>query len=438
VPAGTEPPYKTTLNNFAPRVGVAYQVRQSPRFETVVRGGFGVFYDLNSETYADGLAGIENVANFSALPFPVAPSFLPVPPLPPPNTPPFQSVNAFDPNLQLPYTLQWNASIEQALGGKQSLSVSYVAAAGYRLLRTDQLFNLSPTIQNVEVLRNASSSNYQSLQLQFNRRLSHGLQALASYTYSHSIDDASGGEELLSSSLTGASFPNPSIDRGNSDFDLRHAFRGAFTYTIPAWNATVLSRAILGGWSVDPIGIIQTGLPVDLIGGEYFPPDAYELILRPNVVPDQPFYLYGAQCASLFQASGALAPGQPCPGGRAFNPAAFTPVPQDANGNPILPPGTINGNLNRNVLRGFGLWQIDFAIHRQFNLTERVNLQFRSEFFNVFNHPNFSGVNNFVGQGTFGLAQSTVATSYGNSGALNSLYAPGGPRSIQFALKLAF
>jgi hypothetical protein len=119
------------------------------------------------------------------------------------------------------------------------------------------------------------------------------------------------------------------------------------------------------------------------------------------------------------------------PGGKQFNPIAFTPVPTDSNRIPTQQQGT----LGRNVMRGLGTWQMDFALHRQFNLTERINLQFRSEFFNVFNHPNFGGVDNFLGDGTFGQATSTLNSAYGG---LNSLYQIGGPRSIQLALKLAF
>jgi len=115
-----------------------------------------------------------------------------------------------------------------------------------------------------------------------------------------------------------------------------------------------------------------------------------------------------------------------------LNPIAFTSVPTDANGNPAQ----VQGTFGRNVLRGFGAWQIDFSVHRQFNITERVNLQLRSEFFNVFNHPNFSAIDNVVGDGLFGQATATLNQSYGAS--LNQLYQIGGPRSIQLALKLRF
>ena len=448
--------YKTTYNNFAPRVGLAYQVRQSPGRETVVRAGFGVFYDLNSETTALGFGNSDpfqaNSLPFASLAFPLANNVFPPLHVPVPLAPPFTSVQQIfgvNPNLKLPYTLQWNVSIEQAFGQNQSVTASYVASTGYSLLRTDllALAGINPNFPNlgpVGVVRNSSSSNYQSLQVQFNRTLSHGLQALASYTYSHCIDNASDGQaDLFSTSLSGTGFLNPNIDRGNCDFDLRHAFRGGFTYNTPTWSANSFSRALLSGWSIDAIGIGQSGLPVNLIGGSYFLPSNFLFLrLRPDIVSGIPLYLFGAQCTA---ANSGIA----CPGGRAINftPGAvaggcpgglqstgpFCPVPTDASGNPTQ----VQGTLGRNVLRDFGNWQIDFAIHRQFNFTERVNLQFRAELFNVFNHPNFSNIDNNVGDGpgAFGLSQSTLNSALGG---LNRLYQIGGPRSIQLALKLSF
>jgi hypothetical protein len=416
------PVYKTTYDNFAPRLGAAYQLGQTSGRETVVRAGLGVFYDLNSATIAAGYANgaFGNFSSVADLSFPVGPGELTIPPLPRQIIPPFFFVSGIDPNLQLPYTLEWNVALEQALGRDQTVTASYVASAGYRLLQQAVLVNVNPTFENVEALRNASSSNYESLQLQFNRRLSHGLQALASYTYGHSIDNASDEQSIVSSTSSGSGFPNPDLNRGNSNFDVRHTFRGAAIYSIPTWKANLVSRAILGGWSIDTIGLAQSGLPVDLVAG--FALNGWATV-RPDIVPGQPFYVANSAA----------------PGGLQFNPAAFSGLVGDG----LTPPGTIpvdvngfatrQGTLGRNVLRGLGAWQIDFAIHRQFNFTERVNLQFRSEFFNLFNHPNFGGIDNFLGDGTFGQAVNTLNNYYGG---LNSLYQIGGPRSIQFALKL--
>jgi hypothetical protein len=294
------PVFSTTYANFAPRIGLAYQLRQASGHETVLRGGFGIFYDLNSEGFStmfDNEPFFNFSATFSNLAFPVADGKIPLPPLPGPITFPLSPIAAIDPHLKLPYTMQWNVSIEQGLGQSQSLTASYVASAGRRLLRTDTLeIQSSPEFLFINAMRNASSSSYQSLQLQFQRRLSHGLQALAAYTYSHSIDNASDGETALYPSV--ARFPNPNLDRGSSDFDLRHAFRAAVMYNVPEWKGNHLSRAVFGGWSVDAIGLAQSGPPEDLLGGFYFPSNCTCYFqLRPNVVPGQPYYLDGAQCA---------------------------------------------------------------------------------------------------------------------------------------------
>jgi len=135
---------------------------------------------------------------------------------------------------------------------------------------------------------------------------------------------------------------------------------------------------------------------------------------RPNVVPGQPFELFGSQY----------------PGGKIFNKAAFTPAPAGQQ-----------GDFGRNVLRGFGATQADVAFQRQFSFTEQLNLRFRAEFFNIFNHPNFGPPNNSLTSPLFGYSTETLASSLGSGGAnggFNPLYQIGGPRSIQLALKLVF
>ena len=135
---------------------------------------------------------------------------------------------------------------------------------------------------------------------------------------------------------------------------------------------------------------------------------------RPNVNPSIPPELYGSQY----------------PGGKIFNQAAFTPAPAGQQ-----------GDFGRNVLRGFAATQADIAFQRQFHFTERVQLRFRGEFFNIFNHPNFGFPNNNLTSPLFGLSTQTLASSLGSGGAnggLNPLYQIGGPRSIQLALKLQF
>jgi hypothetical protein len=122
--------------------------------------------------------------------------------------------------------------------------------------------------------------------------------------------------------------------------------------------------------------------------------------------------------------------GSQYPGGKIFNKAAFTAAPAGQQ-----------GNFGRNVLRGFGAFQTDFAVQRQFRLTERLGLRFRSEFFNIFNHPNFGPPSNDLTSPLFGRSTQTLASSLGSggpNGGFNPLYQIGGPRSIQLALKLVF
>ncbi len=106
-------------------------------------------------------------------------------------SPPYQYLTGFDPNLKTPYSIHWNVSVEQGLGAAQSLSVSYVAAAGRNLYRREYLGSPTPDFTDLRIIRNQDRSDYESLQLQFKRRLSRGIQAISSYTWSHSIDTSS-------------------------------------------------------------------------------------------------------------------------------------------------------------------------------------------------------------------------------------------------------
>jgi hypothetical protein len=117
-----------------------------------------------------------------------------------------------------------------------------------------------------------------------------------------------------------------------------------------------------------------------------------------------------------------------------------SPSPQTSTAQPLLPSGQ-QGDLGRNVLRAFGASQADIAFQRQFRFTEKMQLRFRGEFFNIFNHPNFGPPDNNITDALFGYSTATLASSLGSGGAnggLNPLYQIGGPRSIQLALKLQF
>ena len=442
-PGGTSP-FRTTFGNVAPRIGLAYQLTKNQNWETVLRGGFGVFYDLASSETGGLINALPPFGQFNIIvgaTFPLSPTDSAPPVIPSTGTIAFPL--AINPNLKLPYTLEWNVALEQALGKQQTLSVSYVGAAGRRLLQTTSV-SFPPSNPNIEdgtFLDNSATSDYDALQVQFQRRLSRGLQALASYTWAHSIDTGSAGSNQLQSNANtpGASNSN----RGPSDFDIRNAFSAGVTYDIPGSKKNTLAKVILSGWSVQNIIQARSAPPVDIQDTNFFgaPFDTgISADLRPDIVPGQPFYLFGAQCASTFQALGTLLPGHSCPGGKGINPAAFTDPPADPlTGNPLR-----QGTLGRNALRGFGAWQWDFAMHRTFPIRESLKLQFRAEIFNLLNHPNFGPPNGQFGEtGFFGVSTQTLGQSLAGantlgSGGFDPLYQIGGPRSVQFALKLMF
>lgn len=411
-PRGT-PLYETTYGNLAPRIGFAYQLEGLRDWEAVIRAGFGIFYDLGQGS----LGGVSSFFPYGAtkiiqpapVPFPLSAQDAASPS--PAINPPVVTILVADPHLQLPRSYQWNVALEQSIGSRQSLSLTYVAAIGRDLLRNTKLFNVNPNFQTVVLTDNSATSDYHSLQVKFQRRLSSGLQGMASYAFSHSIDVAS--TDAANNRSTPGTVANPNLDRGNSDFDIRHSFTAGVTYDLPFPKSNELVGAIASGWSIDSFIFARSAPPVDVIGATSNV-GGVTLASRPNLNPGVPLELFGPQF----------------PGGKILNRAAFTAAP-----------GGTQGSLGRNVLRGFGAWQADVALQRQFKLTEQLGLRFRVEFFNIFNHPNFGGPVNTLNSPLFGRSTQTLANSLGAGGAnggLNPLYQIGGPRSIQFALRLQF
>lgn len=431
-PPGTAP-FKTTYGNIAPRIGIAYQVLPSQEWQTVLRGGFGVFYDLVSAETGTLLGQLGPPfgasVNLPGGPFPYTSDQTAPPAIPSTGT--LSQFYGFNPALKLPYTLEWNVAVEQSMGKNQALSVSYLGARGRRLLQTTYLFNppTNPTLFG-GLIDNTATSDYGALQVQFQRRLSHGLQVLASHTWAHSIDNASASSYGNRSNLGVPG--NVNANRGDSDFDIRHGFTVGLTYDLPALSGNRLANATFRGWSAETFIIARSAPPLDLSDAHFFELNGGVFTtVRPDVVAGQPSYIEGAQCMAVF--------GVGCPGGKGVNPAAFQDPPTDpATGNP-----TRQGNLRRNSLRAFGATQWDFAIHRDFRILDTLKLQVRAEAFNFLNHPNFGPPLNRFGVAGFGLAAQTLGQSLAPSGsqgagAFNPLYQIGGPRSVQLALKLIF
>jgi len=423
-PKGT-PLWNASKHNFAPRFGLSWVLRNSPGLETVLRGGAGIFYGLGDQQGAQGTLGFpysrSNYLYGTAGTYPLSQAA--AAPIPFSLNPPYSFVFAFDPNLKDPRVYMWNASLQQDLGASRYFQLTYVGNVGRNLLRNEMLtpaMGANPDFQYLDVTTNNDHSNYNALQLEFRQNLWKRLQVLAGYTWSHALDNGSS----VALPIPYHTIYDPSLDYGDSDYDIRNSFNSAVTYEVPGTHGGgPLVHYVSNGWAFDSLFRSNSAAPITITTGVY----SYGLIWnqtainqRPNVVPGQPFYLDDASA----------------PGGRIINAAAFsTPASSFSQ-----------GDLARNALRGFGVWQEDCALRREFPIRDQVSLLFRAEAFNVFNHPLFGdvGVNdgrNILTNPYFGISSQTLAASLGGGGAdggYSSLYQIGAPRSLQFAMKLQF
>ncbi|HVM75738.1 MAG TPA: TonB-dependent receptor [Candidatus Saccharimonadales bacterium] len=402
--------WKPQKDDFAPRLGVAWQ----PLPNLVLRAGAGIFYDLGYSAVANGTSAFPYLQSKIILntSFPLSAGAA-APPLFT-TSPPASYLAVVDPNHVLPRTYQWNAAVERALGMADVLTVTYLGAAGRKLMRQDIYNAPNPNFTGeFDLLRNGADSSYQALQAQFRHRLAYGLQTLLSYTWAHSIDNASSDVYYLHVPPGNAA---SSQEHGSSDYDIRQTFSGAVSYNIPAPGSGVW-KSILGNWSTDSIVYVRTAPSVNVVTGQN-PFGGYlsgaSSVQRPDLVSGVPLWIADPNVA----------------GGKRINKAAFA-----------TPTGPVQGNLGRNALRGFGATQIDLTLRRQFRLRERLSLQARADFFNLFNHPNFGPPTNYLTSPLFGQSTQMLGASLGSggqNGGLNPLYQIGGPRSAQLALKLVF
>ena len=453
-PQGTQA-YSTDWHALAPRLGASYELRKQSGWETVVRGGYGMFYDLSSAVAGYSIGGALRSSSFVKQSVPFSDTILaPIPDRSYPTTAPYPAslplIGLLD-GYTTPTTHEWNVALQQGLGKNQVLTVTYVGNGARKLPRSYSLLvngtsngaSVGFTNPNfasgasVRVTRNdagyGDSSDYSGLQVQFQRQLHKGLQLLSNYTWAHAIDTASQDTQIF-----GYLFPTqkPQMTRGNSDNDRRQTFNIAMSYQAPSFHPNnivlrALNTGLVKGWVLDNMFTAQSGVPIDVTlqrdSGGY---DVNPINLHPDIVSGQPFWLSNTTVA----------------GGKYINPAAFQ-VPANVLG-PVQ--SVTQGNLPRNYLRAPVSWQYDTSIGRDFKLTDRYKLQYRAEMFNALNHPNFGGYS--VGLGyyspafkpaplpsTFGRATSMVGSG-GQGGLLGMipLFSNGGPRSVQMALKLVF
>ena len=427
------PVHNGNYDNFAPRAGFAWQLTSDAK--TVLRGGAGIYYDLptiNATQLAFGPPfKITNVLLGSALGGPVT---VPVDPAllitAITGLPPFGSATVYDPtHFRTPFTYEYNLNLQRQLDSKTVVQASYIGSLGRNLIHMQPLNLLDPATSAapnpnfsagaIELIETSAVADYNALQANVTRRLSHGLEVTASYSWAHSLDNASNPTGTsVNSSFTGSNPYDFRAEYASSDFDIRHNLVAAFTYALPGKSAHFQNVAarLLGGWSLEGIFTAQTGVPFTPLIGEDIAGNGDQFAAnnqRPNLVTGQPLYI--ASSAPPF---------------RVANPAAFA-----------IPAAGTYGDAERNILRASGLNQLDLGLHKTVKASERFSVQFRAELFNVLNHPNFappaaSGNNLLTAGSSFGLSQEMANSSSG--GLLLPLFNSGGPRSIQLALKLLF
>jgi len=385
-------------NNFAPRVGFAWSL--SPA--TVLRGGYGIFYDcgtlmvssaayfnppyFNIYVFFPSEAGLLTLNN----PFPTKNGMLPP-----------ASLSSFSPDLTTAYLQHWNLNLQHEVRGTGTLSLAYAASKGTHLIRSRDLNQPRPgpgdvrsrspypEFSNIFFAESGANSEYQSLQASFHRPFSRGATLIGLYTFSKSIDDTS----AFLSTTADKNFPQDSrnfrADRGLSSFDMTHRATLALVQKLPGRNR--LTR----GFQTSSILVIQSGQP--------FTP----LLQFDNSNTGNTGGNFGSDHPNVFR-----------------NPALSNPTPDrwfDTSAFAVPPPYTF-GNAGRNILRGPGLATVDVSLSRQLALSERNSLQFQAQAFNLLNRANFDLPEHFADvSATFGKVFSAKA-----------------PRQLQFSLRFSF
>ncbi len=426
------PLYPTKWFNVAPRFGVAYNMSEKPGHEMMLRAGLGVFYDVGYGTTAGAFNGapFTDTRTISEASFPLNATLLAPPPMPPFR--PYGIINAADLGLVAPRVYEWNATWEKNYGVGNTLSIALVGSLGRDLART-AVTPAYTSAYNIAILTtNGAASDYDGLQIQFRKRLSSRLLMQLSYTWSHSIDTASTD---FSGGGGGFASLNTSGQRGDSDFDIRHYLTAAGSYQLPSPKAAAL-RPLLKNWFVDFNLLARTGLPFDVQGVSTCTSSSSSTTTTTSSsgtttttcnVSGSNTGLFALVRPSL-NGNPIWVPNPGVPGGRQLNPNAF-----------VIPTGYDQGNLGRNTLRGFGAVQLDASIRRVIPITEQARLNLGLEAFNALNHPNFANPTPQLGA-NLASPDFGIVTQMLNSGfaGLNSLYQPGGPRSMELFVRFQF
>ncbi|MGC2357077.1 MAG: carboxypeptidase regulatory-like domain-containing protein [Candidatus Acidiferrum sp.] len=423
--------YKPDRNNFGPRIGFSWDPYGAGK--TVIRGGFGIFYNPQLTGAALSLAGnYQQGYNLNILDFFFVPNFSctpdfnqpPVPyyyisyPLPNPlpvctPTPP-PNVNSLDPNLRDSYSMHWSLGVQQEIARSTIFELSYVANRGVKLpggaAYAGEELNLSPfggteitpNFGNVRFLGDFLESNYHSLQASLRRHVSKGLVIDANFTWAHELDD---GVNIITSAYQNSH--NPKGDYANGDIDVRRNFTLGTVYDVPT--ARLLPKVLGQGWQMTSIIEARSGLPFPI---EVAAPFLGEDQLRPNLVPGQ-----------------SLRPANYSVPGNQINLAAISGPCSATNTSPYCLQPNSYGTTPRNAGRGPGFTQIDFGLSKRTTVNEHYGLQLGATAFNILNHPNFANPAGILENDlTFGQSTSTVGNKVG----------PGTARQFQVFVRMTF
>jgi Carboxypeptidase regulatory-like domain/TonB dependent receptor len=441
--------YPRDLNNFAPRASIAWDPHGTGK--TVLRAGWGVYYDAFSQDFFVGQLPFNTFNPGPAYngvgPAPITFSFSPAGTIQPgipvfdPTTFGATDVFTVDQKIRTPYLHVYNVNAQQELGRNVALQIGYVGSQGRKLFRYRDINQPNPltgapspfpAFVYINQFESTAASNYNSLQASLNFRDWHRLSSAVSYTWSHSIDNASDGQDYVPNATQPDNSFRPDLERASSNFDMRQKLSWTFNYKVPNMGE---NKWFGKGWSVDGVLALAAGQPFNvnyLFEGDFN--GSGEFFGRPDLVGN-PFA--GTSTPNSF-----------------INLTAFhIPCTDDGTGNCV--PGTEHfGNLGRNAFVGPNYKNFDFSLVKDTSITEHVTMQLRIDAFNLFNHPNFAnplwpnfGVdflqNGFqmdpitglsTGRGS-GFLPITVTPDVGTG---NPFLGGGGSRNLQLAARFTF
>jgi Carboxypeptidase regulatory-like domain/TonB dependent receptor-like, beta-barrel len=415
-------------NNWGPRLGFAWDTAGNQKL--VVRGGYGIGYDrmynnifenirfnppyfcfCDFGTYVNGVpgGGIETPGIYT-VPFTSTGAFVDPNVLP---SLPLSSPRHMDQNLVTPYYEQATLGLQWEFKQGWVMEANYIGTFGKKLIGIVNINTFdgrtvgngysskrpNPNISNDNFRTNAFASNYSGLQVSLRKRFSGGLQFNASYTYSKAID-------TLSDTFSGKQGTNPTDnmnineDRGPADFDLRHRFVGTIVYDLPF----AKNNRWIGGWAVSGIVSLQSGTPFSVYDSNY---DTN----HDGLYEDRVSYTGSGAMSNAVLGKGSPADGY-------LNAADFADTVCPASVNMGL---WCDGGSGRNALTGPGYKNLDFGVTKRFRITESTSISFLANFFNLFNHTNFTNPDNNISDGAFGQSRGTLS-----------------PRVTQLALRFDF